>query len=171
MDGVAQQYRGDGCRDGDAERDGGDCRRHKAAALHQCDGEDERHCCGQQHRDSGARRESKPAGETGAEGELDRRAPQKMRAGEQHHREEEKKQRIGEDLGAEHNECHRHGGKNPGDQSDARGDQSAKRGDKGAGCGVDHRLNERDRAGSVAEYMLDAGEQQRIKRHAVGHRR
>src|SRR6266511_3467275 len=46
-----------------------------------------------------------------------------------------------------------------------------KRGEKGAGCGVDHRLNERDRAGSVAEYMLDAGEQQRIKRHAVGHRR
>ena len=166
---VAQQHRRDRCRGGDGEQRRGGQRQADAAPLHQRNDEDERHRCPQQQCDGGPLGEGKPSAHASPHGEPRGRAQQKTRAGEQHQGEEEKKERFRQDLRAEHDESHRQCGENASDQCDGWGDQGTERGDERAGRGVDHGLNERDRPGSVAEYMLDARDQQRIKRHAVGH--
>ena len=97
------------------------------------------------------------------------RAQQEAGAGEQQQREEEEEERIGQDLAAEDNERRRQGGENAGDEPDARRHQRAERGNQRAGSGIDHGLNERDRARNVAQRAPNAGEQQRIERHPIGH--
>jgi len=95
---------------------------------------------------------------------------QETPACQQHEGEEEEKDGLREDLSAEDNERRRERSQNSGDQPDPRRDQGAERGNERAGPGIDDRLQDCRHPGSIAEHALDAAEQQRIKRHAVGFR-
>ena len=168
VDDVAQQHRSDRRGSADSEQQ---CRGQcggEPAPLHQRDDQDERHRRRQQGCDGGPGGRSDPAGEAGDNGESVRRVTKEARAGEQHQGEEEEGHRLGQDLGAEHDERDRERGQNAGDQSDQRRDQGAERGDERAGSGVDDGLQDRHHPGSVAENVPDAAQQQRIERHAIG---
>ncbi len=171
LDRVAQQHRRDRCRRPDREQQRGRERQAQAAPLHHRDDKDQRHRRHQQQADGVPGRKRQPAGEAGESGKTNRWTQQETRAREQHRREEEEEERVRQDLAAGDDQRHRQRRKNAGDKSDQRRDERAERGDERAGPGIDHRIDQRDRARNVAQRALDAGDQQGKERHSIRHER